>query len=73
MTIRIILAGPSWYRRVIAAAPQDLGMSHEVMPPGAGHDAQDMASIAPTGMIFVPSVDGISHSPQEFTSAIDMA
>ena len=43
------------------------------MPSGAGHDAQDMTHIAPTGMIFVPSVDGISHSPQEFTAAEDMA
>jgi N-carbamoyl-L-amino-acid hydrolase len=43
------------------------------MPSGAGHDAQDMALIAPTGMIFVPSEKGISHSPQEFTSAQDMA
>jgi len=60
-------------RRVIAAAAEDLGMSYQLMPSGAGHDAQDMAAIAPTGMIFVPSVDGISHSPQEFTSAIDMA
>ena len=38
------------------------------MPSGAGHDAQDMALIAPTAMIFVPSRDGISHSPEEFTS-----
>ena len=43
------------------------------MPSGAGHDAQDMALITPTGMIFVPSVKGISHSPKEFTSAEDMA
>jgi N-carbamoyl-L-amino-acid hydrolase len=32
-----------------------------------------MTHIAPTGMIFVPSVDGISHSPREYTSAEDMA
>ena len=38
------------------------------MPSGAGHDAQDMAVITPTGMIFVPSIDGISHSPEEFSS-----
>ena len=48
-------------------------MSFMFMPSGAGHDAQDMAAIAPTGMIFVPSVGGISHSPNEFTSADDMA
>ena len=40
---------------------------------GAGHDAQDMALICPVGMIFVPSKGGISHSPEEFTSAEDMA
>ena len=38
------------------------------MPSGAGHDAQDIARIAPTGMIFVPSIDGISHSPREFST-----
>jgi len=60
-------------RRVIAASAQDLGLSYALMPSGAGHDAQDIASIAPVGMIFVPSVDGISHSPREYTSALDMA
>ena len=60
-------------RRIISAAAEDLGMSWQLMPSGAGHDAQDLALIAPTGMIFVPSVDGISHSPREFTSARDMA
>jgi N-carbamoyl-L-amino-acid hydrolase len=50
-----------------------LGLSYKHMPSGAGHDAQDMALIAPTGMIFVPSKGGISHSPKEFTSAEDMA
>ena len=60
-------------RRIIAASADDLGLSFKFMPSGAGHDAQDMALIAPTGMIFVPSVDGISHSPKEFTSAEDMA
>ena len=43
------------------------------MRSGAGHDAQDVAKIAPTGMIFVPSRDGISHSPREFTTGRDMA
>lgn len=60
-------------RRIISASAEDLGMSFRMMPSGAGHDAQDIASIAPTGMIFVPSRDGISHSPKEFTSADDMA
>jgi N-carbamoyl-L-amino-acid hydrolase len=60
-------------RRIIAAAADDLGLSSRLMPSGAGHDAQDMTHIAPTGMIFVPSVKGISHSPKEFTTALDMA
>ena len=60
-------------RRIIAGSAEDLGLSYKTMPSGAGHDAQDMAQIAPTGMIFVPSVNGISHSPKEFTSAKDMA
>jgi N-carbamoyl-L-amino-acid hydrolase len=60
-------------RRLIADAATDLGLKHRTMPSGAGHDAQEMTRIAPTGMIFVPSKDGISHSPKEFTSAQDMA
>jgi N-carbamoyl-L-amino-acid hydrolase len=34
---------------------------------GAGHDGQSLADMCPVGMIFVPSVDGASHSPREFT------
>ena len=60
-------------RRIIAASADDMGLSFKFMPSGAGHDAQDIALIAPTGMIFVPSVKGVSHSPKEFTSAQDMA
>ena len=60
-------------RTTIAAAADALGLSYQRMPSGAGHDAQDMAAIAPAGMIFVPSVDGISHSPDEYTSPADMA
>jgi N-carbamoyl-L-amino-acid hydrolase len=43
------------------------------MQSGAGHDAQEMAHIAPVGMIFVPSKNGISHSPQEYSSPEDIA
>ena len=46
----------------------DLNYSYKTMPSGAGHDAQDMAVITPTGMIFVPSVNGISHAPEEFST-----
>jgi N-carbamoyl-L-amino-acid hydrolase len=43
------------------------------MSSGAGHDTQNMATIVPTGMIFVPGVGGIIHSPKEFTRTQDMA
>lgn len=57
----------------ILISAKKLGLSTKNMPSGAGHDAQDMALIAPTGIIFVPSQGGISHSPKEFTSAAAMA
>lgn len=60
-------------RAVIASQAESLGLSNRHMPSGAGHDAQDLAKITPTGMIFVPSVGGISHSPREFTKPEDMA
>ena len=50
-----------------------LGLSSKQMQSGAGHDAQEMAKISPVGMIFVPSVNGISHSPKEYTFPEDMA
>jgi beta-ureidopropionase / N-carbamoyl-L-amino-acid hydrolase len=52
---------------------QALQLPFQRIPSGAGHDAQMMARIAPMGMIFVPSVGGISHSSQEFTEAEDCA
>jgi beta-ureidopropionase / N-carbamoyl-L-amino-acid hydrolase len=60
-------------RTIIAKAAGSLGLSNKLMPSGAGHDAQEIARIAPTGMIFVPSVGGVSHAPKEFTSPKDMA
>ncbi len=60
-------------RTAIAEQAKGLGLSTKMMPSGAGHDAQDMARIAPTGMIFVPSIGGISHSPKERTAIRDLA
>ena len=51
----------------IEAAAEKLGLKHMRLPSGAGHDAQAMATLGPMGMIFVPSVAGISHSPKELT------
>lgn len=49
-----------------------LGLTKQRMPSGAGHDAQEIARIAPMGMIFIPSIGGISHSPKEFSKAEDI-
>ena len=57
----------------IESAASERGLKSKRMTSGAGHDAQMMARISPTAMIFVPSVDGISHNPGEFTSDADLA
>jgi hydantoinase/carbamoylase family amidase len=51
---------------------QRLGISYQYMPSGAGHDAREMAKKVPSGMIFIPSKEGISHSPEEFTEWNDI-
>ena len=53
---------------LVRDAAASMGMSWLDMPSGAGHDGQSMKDIAPVGMIFVPSKDGISHAPTEYTS-----
>jgi beta-ureidopropionase / N-carbamoyl-L-amino-acid hydrolase len=60
-------------RQLIGESAKGLGLTTKLMPSGAGHDAQDMARLAPVGMIFIPSVGGISHSPREFSRPEDIA
>lgn len=60
------------FREIVEASADALGYSHARMPSGAGHDAQSMAELGPVGMIFVPSRDGISHSPLEYTEPEDV-
>jgi len=60
-------------RSLISEAARELGLTTKLMPSGAGHDAQDMARLGPVGMIFVPSIGGISHSPREFSRPEDIA
>jgi N-carbamoyl-L-amino-acid hydrolase len=48
------------------------GIDYEIMPSGAGHDAMQMAKITAAGMIFVPSMRGISHNPMEWTDPEDI-
>jgi N-carbamoyl-L-amino-acid hydrolase len=52
-------------RRVITAAADGLGLRARDMNSGAGHDAQIMATVTPSAMIFVPSIGGVSHVPDE--------
>jgi N-carbamoyl-L-amino-acid hydrolase len=54
-------------------AAQALGYPYRLMPSGAGHDAMYMAEVAQTGMIFVPSQEGISHNIAEYTPLEDIA
>ena len=52
----------------LEAGARDLGIAHRRMPSGGGHDAMNLQKVGiPTGLMFVPSVDGISHSPAEET------
>jgi beta-ureidopropionase / N-carbamoyl-L-amino-acid hydrolase len=60
-------------QQTISTSAKALGFSTMFMQSGAGHDSQHIASIAPAAMIFIPSVGGISHSPKEFSTAVDMA
>jgi N-carbamoyl-L-amino-acid hydrolase len=57
---------------LVGDSAAELGLSALRMPSGAGHDAQSIALLAPIGMIFIPSVGGISHSPQEFSRPEDV-
>ncbi|MDH3706193.1 MAG: Zn-dependent hydrolase [Acidimicrobiia bacterium] len=52
---------------LVAATAERLGHTVERLPSGAGHDAQMLARVCPTAMIFTPSRDGISHNPAEHT------
>ena len=55
-------------REQIRQAADALGYSHREIVSGAGHDAVYMAGLAPTGMIFIPCKDGISHNETEYAS-----
>ncbi|MCE7995135.1 MAG: Zn-dependent hydrolase [Roseivirga sp.] len=57
---------------LVADEAEALGLSVKRMPSGAGHDAQMMASVCPSAMIFVPSVEGISHNVKELTHPVDL-
>lgn len=55
-------------QQAIEQAAQDLGLAVMKLTSGAGHDAQSLAPVCPAGMIFIPSQEGASHSPHEFSA-----
>lgn len=58
--------------REIEEAVKSVGIDYMTMPSGAGHDAMHWTEVAPTGMIFIPCRDGISHNPAEFAAMNDI-
>jgi len=57
---------------LVETTAQRLGLSTRRMPSGAGHDAQMLARVCPASMVFVPSVDGLSHNIAEYTTPADI-
>jgi beta-ureidopropionase / N-carbamoyl-L-amino-acid hydrolase len=57
---------------LVESVAKGQGHTTRRMPSGAGHDAQMLARVCPTGMVFVPSVRGISHNPAEYTDPVDL-
>jgi acetylornithine deacetylase/succinyl-diaminopimelate desuccinylase-like protein len=63
----------AWPRRALAAACTDARVPFRILPSGAGHDAAIIAGHVPTGMLFVATPNGISHSPEEECRVEDIA
>ncbi len=59
-------------RQLITNSAKQLNLTTKLLASGATHDAQSMARFAPSGMIFIPSIGGISHSPEEFSRPQDV-
>jgi allantoate deiminase len=62
-----------WLRELSSNVCRDLGLNYRVMSSGAGHDTAILARLLPGAIVFVPSRDGLSHVPEEWTSAADIA
>jgi N-carbamoyl-L-amino-acid hydrolase len=66
-------APPAWLLDGVFAACKALDPKAMRLPSGAGHDTQHLSLVAPSAMIFVPSIGGRSHCPEEATSPEDIA
>ncbi len=64
---------PLWLRHVTRDVCQRLAVPYRVLNSGAGHDAAILARVLPAAMLFVPSHDGLSHCPEEWTSIADIS
>ena len=58
---------------LVEEAADQAGLGHTRLPSGAGHDAQAIATITKMAMLFVPSTDGISHAPAEYSTPQECA
>ncbi len=63
----------AWPRALVRGECDARRLSYRVMPSGAGHDAAIVARRAPATMLFIPCIDGVSHSPGEKASPDDVA
>lgn len=78
MSVRLIgdsspVVLPIWLRQALAEVCADQGLPYRVMTSGASHDCQMVNRVVPAALIFVPSQGGLSHVPEEWTSAADLA
>jgi hydantoinase/carbamoylase family amidase len=64
---------PDWVRGEVTRTAAELGIPYRVLTSGASHDAQMVNRVTPTAMIFVPSRQGLSHVPQEWTDPAQLA
>ncbi len=64
---------PAAVKDHLVGAAEEAGLRFRLLPSGASHDAQQINRVTPAGMVFVPSVAGLSHVPEEMTDAADLA
>jgi len=64
---------PHWLRVQLSESAEAAGIAYRVLPSGAGHDAGYISMVAPAGMLFVPSREGVSHAPEEWSAVEDIA
>lgn len=64
---------PMWLRDLMGQTCEEMGIGFRIMPSGAGHDAGILSQLVPSGLIFIPCREGLSHVPEEWASVVDIA